>query len=200
MKNLTRIAFSFFLIVATASMAFATSNPLLQYIGKNDSISSQLETKKYIWVGTSCHGLYMIKKKNNKVFHLTKENSQLPSNRITCMAKRDNDEVFIGTDNGIFYYDNYAFLVMTNENSKINSNRITSLVYTKEDTIVVGTLDGGLTLFSSGRTKHYDLQNTNFPSNHIVSLERSEKNECIVTLENNIKYMLSNQQFIPFQK
>ncbi len=163
MKNIYLITFAILIHVLSTGKAFSQDFRLQQYISSAEKITARAETEKYYWVGSN-HGLYCIRKKGDKVYHLTQENSILLSDTITSIATKSNGEVYIGTNKGIVRYDNYAFLLLTDENSPLRSNKITSLVCLNGTEIFAGTFDGGITIFSDLRNKTFTTKNASLSS------------------------------------
>lgn len=180
--------------IISYSKAFAQCSKLSQNICLTEEITANAETEKFYWVGTN-HGLYCMRKKCGKIYHMTSNNSNLLSDTITSIAARSNGEVYIGTHHGIIRYDNYAFLLITSENSHLQSNNITSLVCLYGTEIFAGTFDGGITVFSDTRSKTFTTKNSPLTSNHIISLERSNNDSLVALLENNIRVGITSNNF-----
>lgn len=178
--------------VITTVKAGDTLYKKIEEIRKGDSITAIAETTKFIWVGTQHKGLYLIKKKNHKSYHLTPENSSLLSTHITAIAVGKEDEVYVGTNKGMLHYDNFAFLPLTSENSNLKSNYITCLIMTSTGSLWVGTLNGGLTVFSGLRSKTFHSDNSSLSSNHILGFEKNGEQELIA--------ILSDQARLPLNK
>ena len=89
----------------------------MQAMMKNGvTVSSNLV--KGLWVGTRDAGVIVFSSKG-ETYHLTSENSKLPSDSITCITSNENDEVWIGTEN--------AGLLQYSKRSQIGKGRETLL-------------------------------------------------------------------------
>ena len=94
----------------------------------------------YIWIGSNM-GLIRHNIRTGKEWLLTKENSKLPSNMITCMVCLSDGQTYIGTTNGILIWDNYAFLVINTENSELPENYIQEMFLDQLENIWIRTKD-----------------------------------------------------------
>ena len=190
---------TFFALLAFQFIAILTAkaDTPVQYTFNGDpsSVTAQAETDKYCWIGTK-DGLYLIRKKGHKVFHMTSKNSLLPSDHITSIAVNANGEAYIGTNEGILRYDNYTFLLIDKENSALKSNYITSLACLNGTDIYAGTLDKGITVFSGLSSKTFTADNSLITDNHVLSIEQKGNNSLLAILENDQRVCIRNKQFL----
>ena len=92
-------------------------------------------------------------------------NSYLPSDIIRCLEIDNKNNIWIGTDEGLVFYDEYKWTIYNTTNSKIPKNQIWSLACVG-DTVWVGLTDnGGLAKYDGNNWKIYNSDNTPFPSN-----------------------------------
>jgi len=84
------------------------------------------ENEKYIWAESNL-GLLRISKKNFKAWKIT-GNADIPCNEITCILCLSNGTTYIGTKDGILFWDNYAFLSITTENSWLPENHVIKMI------------------------------------------------------------------------
>jgi ligand-binding sensor domain-containing protein len=160
----------------------------------SQQVNVRLETDRYCWIGTN-HGLYCIRKKGNRVSHMTTGNSILLSDTVTCIVACDNGDVYIGTPNGIVRYDGYAFLMITTENSTLKSNRITSLMCVNGDEVFAGTYGGGITVFSGYKSKTYTSKNTSMANDYVLRFEKAGGDSLVAVLDQDFRVGISNRQF-----
>lgn len=193
MKPLSQISFFLVLFIVYFANANANENKYRQYISKLAKIKAEAETEKYYWAGTS-QGLYFVRKKNKRVFHLTTQNSILRSDSISCIAVTEAGEVYIGTNNGIVRYDNYTFLLITDENSALQSNRITSLACINGAEILAGTSGGGITAFYNGKSKTFKKKNTQLTSDSVLSFQENIDRSLWAILADNATISIKNKQ------
>ncbi len=71
-------------------------------------------------------------------------NSKLPDNYITSIACDAEGRTYVGTRNGILYWDHYAFILINTENSKLPENHITCLEFDHDGNLLIGTRNAGL--------------------------------------------------------
>ncbi len=83
------------------------------------------ENDKYIWAESNL-GLLRINKKNFKAWRIT-GNADMPCENVTCILCLPDGSTYIGTKNGILFWDNYAFLSITTENSWLPENHIVKM-------------------------------------------------------------------------
>lgn len=71
------------------------------YVNANGVITNTVKSPlvKGLWVGTQNSGLVLFAE-NGERYHLTRENSKLPSDCITAIAAQDDGEAWFGTDTG----------------------------------------------------------------------------------------------------
>lgn len=93
---------------------------------------------RFTWMGTN-KGLYRTHNRNGKTWHMTRKNSSLPDNYITSIACFPDGQTYVGTENGILFWDNYAFILITTENSALPENHITTLTPGPGESLVIGT-------------------------------------------------------------
>ncbi|MGD8778191.1 MAG: two-component regulator propeller domain-containing protein [Ignavibacteria bacterium] len=92
-------------------------------------------------------------------------NSYLPSDIIRCLEIDENNNIWIGTDEGLVFYDESKWTIYNTNNSRIPKNQVWSLAC-EDDTVWVGLTDnGGLAKFDGNNWKIYNSDNTSFPSN-----------------------------------
>ena len=84
------------------------------------------------------------------IFDRIQSETGLPSTSITTIIQDSNGLIWIGTENGLCFYDGYSFKVFQNEPSDPNSisdNWVLSLLEDKDGNIWVGTHSGGINKF-----------------------------------------------------
>ncbi len=170
----------------------AKENNLVRYVDSATTITCQAETEKYYWIGTNC-GLYMVRKRDKRTYHMTTGNSNFVSDSIGYMVAKDNGEVYIGTQKGLMRYDNYTFLPVTSENSALRSNCITALQCV-DGTVYAGTRDGGITVFYGRQSKTYSGKNAQSATGHVIAFQKT--GDSLVALMNDeTKIGIRNGQF-----
>src|SRR4051812_31376071 len=124
-------------ICCVTTAVFSASSLSAQLADVKGLITAVAETEKYFWIGTE-DGLWKINKKNSQREHLTMDNSQLPSNDITCICVEPDGNVWIGTPAGILRYDNYVFYALDSKNANLPDDHITAIACDINDNIWIG--------------------------------------------------------------
>jgi hypothetical protein len=114
-----------------------------------------------LWIGTQDNGLILYAQ-DQKKYHMTTENSKLPSNQITAIACRGSGETWIGTSNG--------GLMRYTKREISNSSAIAKLfqcnpvkIRVIADMLLVGTKKDGLHMYNTNSLEslgHFNKQNT----------------------------------------
>ena len=153
-------------------------------IDSNTKIRAIADNEKFIWLATD-EGAYRINKKSNETIHLTKTNSSLPSNQVTSICCDKDDNVWIGTTNGILRYDNYAYILMNSENTDLPDNHVTAMVVDKNNDLWIGTYTGGIMKVHNFRYKVYNHLNSAMITDDVFSLSSDDLGNVWVGLREN---------------
>lgn len=190
MKNIITLAKKLFRPVAVIKylcfpfmMAQAQGTVDFSKIVSNETIVSVAETQSSVWVGTD-NGIYQIIKKNGKFVHLTTGNSVLPSNHIKGICVTKDENVYAATDNGIFRYDGFAYLIISTENANLPTNNFTSIACDENDLIFIGTKNNGLVMMKNYKCEIFDKNNSVLTSNNVSKVYRDENGIMISQLIN----------------
>ncbi|WP_165823831.1 hybrid sensor histidine kinase/response regulator transcription factor [Pseudochryseolinea flava] len=119
-----------------------------------NEISCLLVDGDFLWIGT-WRGLCKI---NTKNFQITRIDLTFEAAIRTLYKDKDNN-IWIGTANGLVKHNDGKFITFTVENSKLSHNTIRSIYEDNAGVLWVGTYDGLNTLLPSDlEFKHYDLK------------------------------------------
>lgn len=133
----------------------------------------------------------------------------LSSSIVRCVLQDSRGMLWIGTPDGLNYYDGHAFKIFrksSTESNTIKENFITKLTEDQVGDIWIGYLQGGVSCYniSTGVFRHYPLKqysdNDHIKMPEVTMLLASKKNEIWIGTEQNGIYKLdkhtgSNQQF-----
>lgn len=190
MKNLITLAKKIFKPVAVLKYLFfpfmmAQSQSAVDFskMVKNETIVAEAETQSSIWIGTN-NGLYQINKANGKSAHLTTSNSILPSSNIKGICVTKNDNVYAATDNGIFRFDGFSYLLISTENANLPTDNFTSIACDEYDRIWVGTTNKGLVMMKNYNCQVFDKSNSVLTSNGVKTVYIDENGIVISKLAN----------------
>ena len=116
---------------------------------------------KGLWIGTQDNGLILYGQ-DQKKYHMTSENSKLPSDQITTIACRDSGETWIGTSNGgLMRYTKREISNTTALMELFQCNPVKIRIVA--DMLLVGTKKDGLHMYSTETLEslgHFNKQNT----------------------------------------
>lgn len=114
-----------------------------------------------IWIGTDIAGLKFLSRKG-RLYNYTRAAKQVSSNHINALFKDKNGNIWIGTSEGLNFYDklNHRFSSYRNNNSKrlFNSNDVLSLFQDSHGALWIGTR-AGVFLFDTGEHRFISLNN-----------------------------------------
>jgi hypothetical protein len=97
----------------------------------------------YKWIGTE-RGIFRVnKKKNTKKFYSLSA-SGCSASCVTAIYCESDGCVWIATNNGLFKYDNYAFISFNTENSELPENLITGVGISRHNDLWISTKNHGM--------------------------------------------------------
>lgn len=96
-----------------------------------------------LWIGTQGGGLSAFNPKTEGFQTWDKDNSNLPTNMVTCLEIDGNGKLWIGTDQGLWWFDGNQFMTA----HPLNNPWVRDLYANSDGTIWVGT-NSELLLFS----------------------------------------------------
>lgn len=130
-----------------------------------DAVYNMYCDDKYdtVWIGTADSGVFKLNTKTKEVKQYKNDPNDewsLPSNQIGEVLRDKNDNLWIGTDGGLAYYDEEEehFYIYRNKiydkNSLVYDN-IKSMIQDKEGIIWIGTYSGVSIFDTESSIKHY---------------------------------------------
>lgn len=125
-------------------------------------------------------------------YHLSVSNNKLKSNNINSVTVDKNNYVWVGSDQGVFYY-NYSslddvkqigsYLTPNDGNKNIFQNiMINDILIDNSNNKWIGT-DQGIFVFDSNKNKiinSFNKDNSPIPSDNIISLKTTESGEIFI--------------------
>jgi len=133
-------------------------------------INTLLPDEKGVWVGTNGGGLRYVLPDGSSLLLLKKESGphRLPSaslsdNFVTALLKDRKGNLWIGTQNGLNYYDTQTRKVtrlykkIRNTKFQINNNNISTLFSDSKGRLWIGTEGGGLNYFDQRTQRFYAI-------------------------------------------
>lgn len=135
-----------------------------------DAIYSLLEDKAgHIWVGTGAGLVYF---QQEKIIPLNFE--KLNHVRIFALAERNNGQLLIGTERGLFQYD-----PATQYLTELLADVPVTTILLQQDLMWVGTVDRGLLRYSNGQWEQLGLAD-GLPNNRVLDLLLDRENSLWV--------------------
>lgn len=130
----------------------------------------------FLWVGTY-DGLLRLDESDSKVFRHNSNNNSIPSNRVLCLDKDLNGNIWIGTDGGglsIYNIKKASFynIRINNDHSILAGSYISTIKRIADGSMIVGLINGDLfTLVVSN--ENYQLNEIYLKSKQIKALENT---------------------------
>jgi ligand-binding sensor domain-containing protein/signal transduction histidine kinase/DNA-binding response OmpR family regulator len=177
-------------------------------------INTLLADESGVWVGTNGGGLRYVLPDGVSTIHLKKGsgNLQLPAasisdNFVTAMVKDQKRNLWIGTQNGLDYYDlklrkvTRIYRKVRKTKFQLSNNNITALFYDAKDRLWVGTEGGGLNYFDEKTQRFYSIsKNIGLGDNVIHAIvEDRQQNLWLSTDQGLFKLRFKNFS-VPFSK
>lgn len=114
----------------------------------NIGISSVLKDKgENVWIGTKNNGLFLMK---NGFLSSFKDHNDFKAKTITHILQGIYGCVWIGTDSGLFKYNNNKFHRYSEDNG-LSNNQVSKIMEDKEGNIWIATSRGGVNKLSDGK-------------------------------------------------
>lgn len=193
----------------------ANNQGLLKYDGNNEiiynkennlltdnEVTSIIENNKILWVGTS-QGLVKINLRNAQINHYyanIEHYGSLKNDYINCLFVNQNHTLFIGTNEGLFIYDEKTnqfikFFTKIDEQLSIGQKMILS-VYQDNKSLYLGTQEGLLVYHYEDKTlQTYNTNNQSIISNSISNI-LNINNKIVFSTEDMI-YEYNTQESLP---
>ncbi len=163
-------------------------NMLYDSILQNESVVA-IESQKsgIIWFGSSINGVYEFDN-HQLVHHFNKPQDKwsLIDNNIWTIFKDVNDDIYIGTNNGLTIFKNaYNIFKLYRHNplfaNSLSSNRIYNIVEDSKNAIWFITYDGEVNRLQNGKFTIYDKNNcTGLNTTHLRTLFETNDGQYFV--------------------
>lgn len=159
-------------------------NDTIVYDSLNSPINSQitftdiLANSNGLWAATKNHGLF--KYINSEFTNYNMTNSDIPTNKLFCLTSDNQNNLWIGSKNGLITFNGVNWVCLDTTNSKIPTNWVKDITIDNENNVWLSCLDennikgieygGGLTKFDGITMQTYNISNSGLLSNTIFSL------------------------------
>jgi ligand-binding sensor domain-containing protein/serine phosphatase RsbU (regulator of sigma subunit) len=164
---------------------------------------------KNIWVGSWNEGLYIYNKNNESVRNIDARSGLIPNNDVHSMFRDSEDRLWIGTQNGVAYYEfkTNRFIDFTSQINEANDifkeNRVYDITEDHKGNIWFGTRNG-LHKYTEGELESY--YHTSYNSNSLNSnfiydlLVDSDGQIWIATDKGLNKYNENKDSFVGYKR
>lgn len=121
--------------------------------GIEDGIRSVLIENNLIWIGYESSGLVCLNIDGTRKYHYNVNNTssdKIPSNQVRSIINAENEQIWVGTYNGIVVIDNFKVVsvIHPDKYSELPNHSIWSLFKDSRENIWIGTWLGGLCFHS----------------------------------------------------
>jgi ligand-binding sensor domain-containing protein len=94
--------------------------------------------------------------------------SGLPANYVFCALKVNDNEMWVGTSNGLCYY-NGAWTIFNSSNSGLPLNAISAIEFDENGIMWIGTAGGGIVKYDGANWITFNSDNADLPSSNRVT-------------------------------
>ena len=134
------------------------------------------------------------------------ENSDLKTTKLTCIAKNNSNEIWIGSeDQGIYKFDGISFSNYSRSNSPILCNEINEICFNSFGTMFLATAEMGIVVSPEqifGQNKNHEWQYwrvedtlTTLPDNHVTSIAVEENGKFWFGTKNGLVSVVPEEGF-----
>jgi ligand-binding sensor domain-containing protein/signal transduction histidine kinase/DNA-binding response OmpR family regulator len=146
----------------------------------NKEIFSMAKTKDNLWLATNGSGLISMDKKGRTTSYKMKpsENS-ITHNEVTKIIKDDADNLWIGTNKGLSYFNGGKFTQFYHEENNaysLSNNTISTLLIDAKKRIWIGTKGGGINLYDKTSNRFYVIDKKSGLSNDVIQSIEEDNN------------------------
>lgn len=135
-----------------------------------------------LWIGTSS-GLFIMDRTTGEIRKI--QNELLVNNYIASIVVTKNNNIFIGTDTGLFKYlpenDTFIFYNSGNSQGVVNDITVKSLIEDSRGCLWIGTWSSGIFRYDPGNDKFVEYPRINSRNSGHVIFEDSKKRIWIGT-------------------
>ena len=161
-------------------------HPILDALNFFCSIE-ELKSRNEVWLGTLDFGLIKIDNLDPSlthfnVTHFTTENSELRNNHIGCINAINNNEIWIGTRNGLhkLQLSDNTFEHYKLSEDQLSETYISSVAFENDSIMWLGTFNNGLLRFNNTTQQYSHLSLSHgLPNVHVYESILAEDNQVL---------------------
>jgi len=166
-------------------------NPNL--LSDNDILSVASDDSNHLWIG-ALHGLNVMDMTTGEIKQIKRP--EFENNAISAICVTSRNEVFLGTDQGLFRYifetDTFILYNRSNSNGVFQQTTIKSLIEDSKGNIWIGTWNEGLYRYDPATGIFYAYPVINSEKSAHVIFEDSQNRKWIGTWSSGL-YLLENE-------
>ena len=133
------------------------------YSNANDIIATEVQGLN-LWLGTNGGGLVKFNRTTGAMVFYTKENSDIPGMVVYDVRSDGTSNIWLGTDNGLAYFNGSDWTVYNTDNSDLPSNTVFCVDIDAFGRKWIGT-DNGVAVLDGNNWTIYNTGNSGLPSN-----------------------------------
>lgn len=134
----------------------------------NDIRALAINDQGQLLIGTFLHGLVI--KEGNAFTEYNTNNSDMPADQVRCITVDHHDHAWIGTVDGLAWYDGVEWRVYNDQDVSYNGlelpgNNIASIAVRQDDLVCIGTLNAGITYLTDTSVTVFNTFDDGLPDN-----------------------------------
>jgi ligand-binding sensor domain-containing protein/signal transduction histidine kinase/AraC-like DNA-binding protein len=160
-----------------------------------------------VWAGTNGGGLRYLKADGSYITytHSANDKNSISDNFVTALLKDAQNNLWIGTQNGLNYYDSkkkkFIKYVKSTSPNTLSNNSIITLLKDSKDRLWIGTEGGGLNYYNAITNKFYALNTKKQLTDDVIHAILEDDNGNIWLSTDNGLYKLAFKNFnLPFSE
>lgn len=166
-----------------------------------NKLNSILIEGENIWLGTKSQGLLIFNKKSRKTIIINEVNNLL-DNSVTFVNKFNENELIIGTPNGVNLIDKTTYKISVPDFVNGENVNFTKSILVKKDKIFLGTNGNGLYIFTKDNGIFHrevftqsDFNNYSISNNIINSIQEDLNGTIWIGTQDGVNYFDPIKQF-----
>ncbi len=168
---------------------YSPKNKKLSFL-ENNIQSIFIDRQDNIWIGTENSGLYILNRKTLNIKNKYNNNHGLSTNFISCFKEFNNDEIIIGTNNGIFIKTQNSIkapIRFMEESDVFINNMVYCIIESKDHSIWFASEKGLHKYANNFILSFYKENDTNkISSNRVFALAEDHNNNIWVGTDNGL--------------
>ena len=131
-----------------------------------------------LWISTYQNGIWVMDADGN-ISQYNSDNSELETNQIRCIWQKENKEILIGTEEGLYLWNKKGSLQKFTDDNILNTTRILDVKEDSRGTVYVATDGYGVYEIKNGKVQHVYNKKRGMLSNVAMKLVPSDRMEGV---------------------